>query len=94
MDDQKQALLEQASRAQKLWAAVVLAAIDDAIKDGRKYGDGPDRIRRWAISRDGREVLANAGLEPTDRVASGLMAYVSRGVPTSSGLNQNAKNRD
>ena len=45
---------EQGNRARKLFAAVVLAALDDAIADDRKYGNGPEQIARWARSRDGR----------------------------------------
>ena len=39
---------EQGNRARKLFAAVVLAALDDAIADDRKYGNGPEQIARWA----------------------------------------------
>ena len=55
---------EQGQRARKLFAAVVLAALDDAIADDKKYGNGPDQIARWARSRDGREVLSCAGIDP------------------------------
>jgi len=59
---------EQGNRARKLFAAVVLAALDDAIADDKKYGNGPEQIARWARSRDGREVLpvrkANVALLP------------------------------
>src|SRR6056297_3318551 len=39
---------EQGNRARKLFAAVVLAALDDAIADDKKYGNGPEQIARWA----------------------------------------------
>ena len=39
---------EQGTRARKLFAAVVLAALDDAISDDKKYGNGPEQIVRWA----------------------------------------------
>ena len=64
---------EQGNRARKLFAAVVLAALDDAIADDKKYGNGPEQIARWARSRDGREVLTCAGIDPNERVVSGLM---------------------
>ena len=51
---------EQGNRARKLFAAVVLAALDDAIADDKKYGNGPEQIARWARSRDGREVLSRS----------------------------------
>ena len=35
---------EQGARARKLFAAVVLAALDDAIADDKKYGNGPSRL--------------------------------------------------
>ena len=53
---------EQGQRSRKLFAAVVLAALDDAIADDKKYGNGPEQIARWARSKDGREVLSCAGI--------------------------------
>jgi hypothetical protein len=70
---------EQGNRARKLFAAVVLAALDDAIADDKKYGNGPEQIARWARSRDGREVLSCAGIDPNERVVEGLMEFVSKG---------------
>jgi hypothetical protein len=71
---------EQGQRSRKLFAAVVLAALDDAIADDKKYGNGPDQIARWARSRDGREVLSCAGIDPNERVVQGLMTFrCSRG---------------
>ncbi|REC56335.1 elongation factor P [Rhodosalinus sediminis] len=84
---------EQGMRARKLFAAVVLAALDDAIADDRKYGNGPDQIARWARSRDGREVLSCAGIDPTERVVEGLMAFVARGVRTSVALSREESER-
>jgi hypothetical protein len=49
----------------------VLAALDDAIADDKKYGNGPEQIARWARSRDGREVLSCAGIDPNERVVKG-----------------------
>ena len=77
---------EQGNRARKLFAAVVLAALDDAIADDKKYGNGPEQIARWARSRDGREVLSCAGIDPNERVVTGLMDFVSKGVRTSVAL--------
>ena len=79
---------EQGNRARKLFAAVVLAALDDAIADDKKYGNGPDQIARWARSRDGREVLSCAGIDPNERVVSGLMEFVEKGVRTSVALSR------
>ena len=52
---------EQGNRARKLFAAVVLAALDDAIADDKKYGNGPEQIARWARSRDGRVACVGRG---------------------------------
>ena len=79
---------EQGQRARKLFAAVVLAALDDAIADDKKYGNGPEQIARWARSRDGREVLSCAGIDPNERVVKGLMDFVSKGVRTSVALSR------
>ena len=79
---------EQGQRARKLFAAVVLAALDDAISDDKKFGNGPEQIARWARSRDGREVLSCAGIDPNERVVSGLMEFVGRGVRTSVALSR------
>jgi hypothetical protein len=84
---------EQGQRARKLFAAVVLAALDDAIADDKKYGNGPDQIARWARSRDGREVLSCAGIDPNERVVTGLMDFVAKGVRTSVALSREESER-
>jgi hypothetical protein len=77
---------DQGERARKLFAAVVLAALDDAIRDEKATGSGADALARWARSRDGREVLTCAGIDPTDRAIAGMVAFVRRGVRVSSAL--------
>lgn len=84
---------DQGARARKLFAAVVLAALDDAIADDKKYGNGPEVIARWARSRDGREVLTCAGIDPNERVVKGLMEFVARGVRTSVALSREESER-
>ncbi|RMD48131.1 MAG: elongation factor P [Alphaproteobacteria bacterium] len=84
---------DQGNRARKLFAAVVLAALDDAIADHKKYGNGPEQIARWARSRDGREVLTCAGIDPNERVVQGLMEFVRRGVRTSVALSREESER-
>ncbi|MDP4032347.1 MAG: DUF6280 family protein [Pseudorhodobacter sp.] len=84
---------EQGQRARKLFAAVVLAALDDAIADDKKYGNGPEQIARWARSRDGREVLSCSGIDPNERVVKGLMEFVSKGVRTSVALSREESER-
>ena len=84
---------DQGGRAQRLFAAVVLAALDDAIADDRKYGNGPEQIARWARSRDGREVLSCAGIDPNERVVEGLMEFVGKGIRTSVALSREESER-
>ena len=84
---------EQGSRARKLFAAVVLAALDDAITDHKKYGNGPEQIARWARSGDGREVLYCAGIDPNERVVAGLMEFVAKGMRTSVALSREESHR-
>src|SRR6056297_546290 len=84
---------EQGNRARKLFAAVVLAALDDAIADDKKYGNGPEQIARWARSRDGREVLSCAGIDPNERVVKGMMDFVAKGVRTSVALSREESER-
>lgn len=84
---------DQGARAQKLFAAVVLAALDDAIADDKKYGNGTEVIARWARSRDGREVLMCAGIDPSERCVSGMMDFVGRGVRTSVALSREESER-
>ncbi len=84
---------EQGSRARKLFAAVVLAALDDAIADEKSFGNGTEVIARWARSRDGKEVLTCAGINPSERVVSGLVRFVNRGVRTSVALSREESER-
>ena len=84
---------DQGARAQKLFAAVVLAALDDAIADDKKYGNGSEVIARWARSRDGREVLMCAGIDPNERTVKGMMEFVRRGVRTSVALSREESER-
>ena len=52
---------EQGNRSRKLFAAVVLAALDDAIADDKKYGNGPDKsLAGRALAMDAKCCLAQA----------------------------------
>lgn len=84
---------EQGARARKLFAAVVLAALDDAIIDHINNGNGPEVIQRWARSRDGKEVLTCAGIDPNERVVDGLMNFVEQGIRTSVALSREESER-
>ncbi len=80
--------IEQGERANKLFSAVVLAALDDAIAQNKRHGNGCEQIARWARSRDGRVVLSCAGIDPNERVVKGLMDFVGNGVRTSAALSR------
>jgi len=76
-------LAEQGVRARKLFSAIVLTVIDDAITDDQRFGNGVDSIAQWARSSDGKEILACAGIDPSERAVRGLMNYVKKGIRTS-----------
>lgn len=80
--DRDSSLAEQGRRAQKLFAAVVLAAIDDAILEEKKSGTGVATIESWARSKDGALILSAAGIEVCERTVENLMAFVRRGIKT------------
>ena len=77
---------DQGQRSRKLFSAVVLAALDDAIRDEKVDGSGAETLARWARSRDGREVLYCAGIDPNDRAIDGMLAFVHKGIRVSSAL--------
>ena len=83
--------MQSASPQQKLFASIVLAAIDDAIVEEKKYGDGADGIARWARSHDGQLVLRCAGIEPGQHVVDGLQNFVRDGIRTSCALSRHGK---
>jgi hypothetical protein len=78
----------QGERARKMFSAVVLAVLDDAVRDEKKLGEGAgvDSVVRWARSKDGRLVLSCAGIDPTERAVQGLAEFVKRGERVSSAL--------
>jgi hypothetical protein len=78
--DQQSITNEQGMRARKLFAAVVLAALDDAILDEKKHGNGITGIASWARSKDGKLVLYGAGIDPNERTVAGMMDFVRRGI--------------
>jgi hypothetical protein len=78
----------QGERARKMFSAVVLAVLDDAVRDEKKIGPGAgvESVIRWARSKDGRLVLSCAGIDPTERAVTGLADFVRRGERVSSAL--------
>lgn len=88
----------QGDRARKMFSAVVLAVLDDAVRDEKKLGAGMgvESVVRWARSQDGRLVLSCAGIDPTERAIQGLADFVRRGERVSSALrlNDDSNNED
>ncbi|MFN3613983.1 MAG: DUF6280 family protein [Rubrimonas sp.] len=78
----------QGDRSRKLFSAVVLAVLDDAVRDEKKLGPGAgvESVIRWARSKDGKLVLTCAGIDPTERAVKGLAEFVRRGERVSSAL--------
>jgi hypothetical protein len=91
--DDGQFIHEQGKRARKLFSAVVLAALDDAVEDEKEYGNGPEKIARWARARDGCEVLSCAVIDSNERVVSGMMDFVGKGIRTSVALSFEERER-
>ena len=83
--------MQSASPQQKLFASIVLTAIDDAIVEEKKCGAGVIGIARWARSRDGQLVLRCAGIEPSQRAVDGLQNFVRDGIRTSCALSRHGK---
>ena len=78
---------EQATRMRAMWSAVALTAVNDAIRhnarESKKHkGRALNTMALWANSRDGREVLSLAGINPDKRVTDGMVAFAAKGVPT------------
>ena len=78
---------EQAARMRAMWSAVALTAINDAIRhtaieSKKNKGRALKTLESWANSRDGREVLRLAGVDPDKRVTEGMVAFAAKGVPT------------
>ena len=77
---------EQAARMRALWSAVVLTSINDAIRhtatESEKHkGRALKTLALWANSRDGRDVLRMAGIDPDKRVTDSMVAFAAKGVP-------------
>ena len=84
---------EQGNRARKLFAAVVLAALDDAIADDKKYGNGPGTDRPLGPFPRRARGASCAGIDPNERVVTGLMDFVGKGVRTSVALSREESER-
>jgi len=77
---------EQATRMRAMWSAVVLTSINDAIRHAsreskKNKGRALKTLTLWANSRNGREVISLAGINPDKRVTDGMLAFAAKGVP-------------
>jgi hypothetical protein len=76
---------EQAARTRAMWSAVVLTAINDAIRHTAREpknnkGQALKTMTWWVNSRDGRKVLSLAGIDPDKRVTDSMIALAAKGV--------------
>ena len=77
---------EQAARMRAMWSPVALTSLNDAIHHASKEseknkGRALKTLELWANSRDGREVLSLAGINPDKRVTDCMLAFAAKGVP-------------
>ena len=78
---------DQAARMRAMWSVVVLTSLNDAIRDAsreskKNKGRALNNLTLWANSRNGREVLRMAGIDPDKRVTDSMVAFAAKGVPT------------
>jgi len=86
---------EQHTRRTKLFAAVVIAVMDDYIQDVKTYGlhETIKQCRAWFFSNDGKEVLTCAGISVSERTLNGMIEFITKGVRSSIALVKES-NRD
>ena len=77
----------QAARMRDMWSAVALTSLNDAIRHAsrepkKNKGRALKTLTLWANSRDGREVLSLAGIDPDKCTTDGMIAFAAKGVPT------------
>ena len=77
---------DQAARMRAMWSAVALTSLNDAIRHAAREPDkhkgrALKTLTLWANSRDGREVLSMAGINPDKRVTDRMVAFAAKGVP-------------
>ena len=79
--------VEQAARMRAMWSAVALTSLNDArrhtaTESKKTQRPGAKTLTLWANSRDGREVLSLAGIDPDKCTTDGMIAFAAKGVPT------------
>ena len=77
---------EQAARMRVMWSAVALTSLNDAIRhtatESKKHkGRALKTLALWANSRNGRDVLRMAGVDPDKLVTDCMVAFAAKGVP-------------
>ena len=77
---------DQAARMRDMWSAVVITAINDAIRHAAREPDkhkgrALNNLALWANSRNGRDVLRMAGIDPDNLVTDCMLAFAVKGVP-------------
>jgi len=78
---------DQAARMRAVWSAVVLTSLNDATRHAsreskKNKGQALNSLALWANSRNGREVLSLAGINPDKRTTECMVAFAAKGVPT------------
>ncbi len=78
---------EQAARTQAMWSAVALTAINDAIRHAAREpnkhkGRALNSFALWLNSRNGKDVISMAGIDPDKRVTDCMISFAAKGVPT------------
>ena len=78
---------DQATRMRAMWSAVVLTSLNDAIRHAAREpnkhkGRALNTLALWVNSRDGREVISMAGIDPDKLVTERMLAFAAKGVPT------------
>jgi hypothetical protein len=87
---------DQAARMRDMWSAVALTSLNDAIRHAsrepkKNKGRALKTLTLWANSRDGREVLSMAGIDPDKRVTDCMVAFAVKGVPLTTPRKRGAK---
>ena len=77
---------DQAARMRDMWSAVALTSLNDAIRHAsreskKNKGRALKTLELWANSRDGRDVLRMAGIDPDKLVTDCMVAFAVKGVP-------------
>ena len=77
---------DQAARMRDMWSAVALTSLNDAIRHAsreskKNKGRALKTLTLWLNSRNGREVISLAGIDPDKRTTDCMLAFAVKGVP-------------